>query len=138
MKKIFKYQIPNEGLMNIPVGAKILKAGHQFDHYYVWAEVGPDANTCQKHFRVCATGEEIPDGGTYIDTVFVGSFVWHVYEITVEEKCFDNFIPKRDHAVCTECAEVCMGTTCGIISNMTFPSMLHANFYKKHGKHLKE
>lgn len=80
MKTIYKY---NTGEVTMPKDAKVLKAGIQNGVVYVWAEVDTKAPIEERHFVVYGTGWEIATDRnlSYIDTVFDGPFVWHVYEV---------------------------------------------------------
>lgn len=78
MKTVYKYRT---GVIQIPKGAHILKAGMQNGEVFIWAEVDSSQPTEERSFCVCGTGHLIPKKSCYIDTVFDGDFVWHVYEV---------------------------------------------------------
>ena len=83
MKTIHKYQVDNivgQTYISMPRGAEIVKFGHQNDRFCVWAIVDPDAEHESRAFEVVGTGYEIDPKLHYIDTVFVGVFVWHLFE----------------------------------------------------------
>lgn len=66
----------------MPKGAKVLKAGMQGGEVQLWAEVDTDAPKEERNFIVYGTGWEIQEENVcFIDTVFDGAFVWHVYEV---------------------------------------------------------
>lgn len=46
---------------------------------FLWAEVYPDAPLKPVVVRIVGTGHPIPDDASYIGTVFVDPFVWHIY-----------------------------------------------------------
>jgi len=79
MKAIYKY---STGEISLPQGAIVRKAGMQNGAITLWVEVDTDAPTEYRHFVAYGTGWEIATDRSlcYIDTVFDGSFVWHVYE----------------------------------------------------------
>ena len=80
MKTIYKY---NTGEILLPQGAIVRKAGMQNGMIALWAEVDTDAPDEHRHFVAYGTGWEIATDRNhcYIDTVFDGPFVWHVYEV---------------------------------------------------------
>jgi hypothetical protein len=88
MKKIFKYEIPVEGVeLDMPRGARILSCQNQHDNVCLWALVDPDAAKEERHFVVAGTGHPLDDSivvAKYLGTVVVagGQFVWHVFEVT--------------------------------------------------------
>lgn len=73
-------------LIQLPDGAVIRKVGLQRDVLTLWAEVNSDNKvTTTRNIMVFGTGHEIYAKGKklqYLDTVFVGEFVWHVFEAT--------------------------------------------------------
>lgn len=79
MITIHKY---GEGLVNMPKGAIVRKAGMQDGRVVIWAEVDTSQPMELRHFVTYGTGWEIgEEARCYIDTIFDGAFVWHVYEI---------------------------------------------------------
>ena len=79
MKTVYKY---STGFVNMPKGAIVRKAGMQNGEVFVWAEVDTDAPKEERQFAVYGTGWEFDARNyCYIDTVFDGAFVWHVYEV---------------------------------------------------------
>jgi len=82
MKVVYKYRATERTQM--AGGAKILKVAFQDDVLCVWAEVEdalprpPNELRC---FVTMATGERFNDEGlTFLETVFIGPFVFHIYE----------------------------------------------------------
>ena len=70
-----------------PTDAKILKVGVQDTQVTIWAELEIGAEYVVRNFQLFGTGWEIDDTPrTYIETVFVDGFVWHVYENIIEER----------------------------------------------------
>lgn len=78
MKTVYKYPM---GITLIPKGAIIRKAGIQNGEIFLWAEVDTDAPKVHRHIYAFGTGHLIPENACFIDTVFDGAFVWHVYEV---------------------------------------------------------
>jgi hypothetical protein len=84
MKKIYKYEILTDGKLLLPNGAIVRKVAAQGDSIFLWAEVDPDRSRLERCFEVFATGQEITEGmgidRVYLDTLFIGAYVCHVYE----------------------------------------------------------
>jgi len=82
MRSIYKFQVHSGHPLKIPVGSKFLKLGVQSGDVYAWYEVEMGAVRTERHiYNIFGTGWEIPDVGIeYVDTVFIGDFVWHVYK----------------------------------------------------------
>lgn len=81
MNIIYKYLVP-AGVCKIemPKGAKIIKAGVQSREIYIWVQIDENVvETETRRVEVVGTGESFV-AGNYIDTVFLGSLVFHVYE----------------------------------------------------------
>lgn len=71
------------GELLMPKRAKVLKVALQHGVLTLWVLVDPKETATQRRlFAVYGTGHEIDDTArmTYLDTVFDGSFVWHVFE----------------------------------------------------------
>jgi hypothetical protein len=65
--------------------ARIVHVGSQGGVIFLWAEVVPSGQIEMKSrrgFRVFGTGHSISGGFAYVGTAVIGSFVWHVYEVT--------------------------------------------------------
>lgn len=91
---IWKYAIPlmDDFPMRLPVGATILTFDTQGPNMYIWVQfdlvsgesVRPEFET--RHFSIVGTGNRTDgDGLTYIGTVKLNGFVWHLYEVEQEE-----------------------------------------------------
>jgi hypothetical protein len=70
----------------MPEGYRILKAGIQDGEPVIWVELDKDREKVfSLQFVVYGTGFDIPDNpGIYLDTLFEGALVWHVYYVTAE------------------------------------------------------
>lgn len=88
MHRIFKYEITPEStflsarVVDMPVGAEVLDAQLQRGQLVLWAIVDPDAETEQRLFRVCMTGETVsrPERLRHISTLQYHEFVYHIFE----------------------------------------------------------
>jgi hypothetical protein len=90
MTALYKYVLSSSGLTTVamPPGARVVAAQAQvtdpagWTDIVVWAEVDPTApSTETRAFRVFGTGHGFDaENLTYIDTVQIGSYVYHVYE----------------------------------------------------------
>jgi hypothetical protein len=80
---IYKYQILS-GLTPMPRGARILSTGAQHGELFVWAVVDPEAPLVGREITVVGTGgsgHQVPDVSLFVDTVQIGSFVFHVFDL---------------------------------------------------------
>lgn len=87
MITVYKYTIEVAGGQQdvvVPVCSRLLKIGMQNGKIALWFEVETEmAYEETKTFSVFGTGQSIPEHVCYIyiDTVFDGDFVWHVYQV---------------------------------------------------------
>lgn len=92
MKSVYKYEIdPSNPCIELPAAAKILSAGVQGEHIFIWALVDIEFNAVIKHeFSVVGTGHSLSptfcDEHVFLNTVFMGPLVFHVFERTAEGK----------------------------------------------------
>lgn len=82
-KVIYKYELTSEVLL--PKGAIVLKAGLQNGVVYIWALIDPNEKThIERKFDVVGTGHQFEHEyltHRYVDMVFDGPFVWHIWEV---------------------------------------------------------
>ena len=67
--------------VNLPKSSKILKVRLNETGLYIWVECDPvnfDDDELFK-FHIIGTGHKVPEDYIYLDTVFEGIFVWHIY-----------------------------------------------------------
>ena len=87
---IWKYPIPIRGdgheIIEIPTGfERFLSVQLQHGEPILWVMVSQDAPKLRWHFHWVGTGHDVPevvqqaDGDTYIGTVQVGAFVFHLF-----------------------------------------------------------
>ncbi len=83
MKVIHKYKLTP--MVVLPKEALALKAGVQNGELYIWALIDPYETThIERKFEVVGTGHSFEHDyltHRYVDIVFDGPFVWHVWEI---------------------------------------------------------
>jgi hypothetical protein len=87
MKFIWKYGVPDNGVINMPVGAEILQVREQFENVCLWALVEPGAPLEQRRFIMFGTGHPIPTGAlVYRGSAHLkgGALVLHVFELQKE------------------------------------------------------
>ena len=85
--RVFKYLIfegaADHSVCNLPRGARFLKIGAQGQNIMLWALVDPSVRTEQYEFVLKGTGHPAEDivgnGYTFLDTVFQGPDVWHIW-----------------------------------------------------------
>ena len=87
MKTIHKYELGPLGVgINVPLpkGSVVLSAGIKNTDIFIWALVDTEQPTEVRQFIAYGTGWEVDeDIGElcFIDTVFEGPYVWHVFEV---------------------------------------------------------
>lgn len=85
MNTIYKYQIPvtDEQTLRLPLGAKILSCGNQFENLCIWALIDKSQkNTEDKIIRIYGTGHDIPNlFQSFLGTVIFdqGRLIFHVF-----------------------------------------------------------
>jgi hypothetical protein len=83
MKVIYKYELTRT--VTLPINSQILKAGMQNGIMFIWVLVDPnEKETCENNFEILGTGHSFEFDyltHTYIDSLFDGPFVWHVWKI---------------------------------------------------------
>jgi len=86
--KIYKYPIrPNIKTYELPKNARILSVGVQNGEIMIWVLVDPDAERENRIIEIFPTGFVDIDNATrnFIGTVFIGDFVFHVFERLEEQ-----------------------------------------------------
>lgn len=86
-RTVWKYPVevgPNS--LRIPRGARFLRLGWETPYdiqgrLVTWAEVDPDQPYERAQVEVVGTGFTVHAQWEYIDTVQVGSYVWHLYTV---------------------------------------------------------
>jgi hypothetical protein len=83
--KIYKYPLaydPDSKLWtaDVPDGP-LRKVGLQGGVLTAWVEVYVDSKATPRRFITLPTGADVPDNYGYVDTLFDGVLVWHVYEV---------------------------------------------------------
>ncbi len=83
LRQIYKYDLKRS--VDLPVEGRVLKIGVQRGEIMLWWDFPvlsvPETETVE--FMVVGTGTlyEVPKSAVFIDTVFSGSLVWHVFQI---------------------------------------------------------
>jgi len=86
---VYKYQLAEEGItqVDLPEDAQILSVIKQADVLVMYARVAyPFTDTVARFIQSVGTGRlaELHERGRFIQTVQVGAYVWHFFEITAE------------------------------------------------------
>lgn len=88
MKTIHKFGVlPGSAwtVIDIPADAKVVKVGEQGGStVLIWVELDNDAPKAERYFKIFGTGHLIEEDSVYVGTVFIGPYVWHVYEKVAE------------------------------------------------------
>jgi hypothetical protein len=80
---VYKYplELDDSQLIGMPKYADILKVGYQGKSLHVWALVDLKMETVARKFVISGTGHELPASRLiYVDTVFDGNYVWHIFD----------------------------------------------------------
>lgn len=88
IRRVLKYPLSMSAsaqALGMPVGAKIVHVAEQHDVPTMWAEVETPDDTAAafetRYFILRGTGDDIPpEFNDHRGTVFIGAFVFHVYE----------------------------------------------------------
>jgi hypothetical protein len=82
MKVIYKYELART--IQLPIDSQVLKVGMQNGIMQMWVLVDPNQKeTSQRNFEIIGTGHSFEFDyltHTYIDSLFDGPFVWHIWE----------------------------------------------------------
>lgn len=83
MITVYKYPVETKHPMYLPEGAEILKVAYQGEQLTLWAKVDTSNIDMPISLKIVPTGGHIPSREKldYIDTVFQGPFVWHVFKV---------------------------------------------------------
>ena len=83
MRVIYKYILEERdtNVIHIPELATILKVERQQDQICMWVEVDTTRPLTPYTLRIFGTGISLPEDEmlTYLNTVIMDYFVWHVY-----------------------------------------------------------
>jgi hypothetical protein len=83
MRVIYKYELART--IQLPIDSQVLKVGMQNGGMYIWALVDPNQTIkSQRNFEILGTGHSFEFDyltHTYIDSLFDGPFVWHIWEV---------------------------------------------------------
>lgn len=87
MITIYKYLIPNSGVIELPLKAVVLSIGTQGTGIVIWAKIDTsEGKFVQRKFNTYGTGWDIEDQCCGNDEIFIGTvtdaggYVWHVFE----------------------------------------------------------
>lgn len=85
MRTIYKYKLDPQEENILELRGPVLSAGVQGDDIMVWAIHDDEETPHQVRISVRGTGHLLGDAdqGTFVGTVFLGSFVFHIFAITV-------------------------------------------------------
>lgn len=86
MRTIYKYklELKETQRVSMPAYSQIIKAGVQDNEIYIWAIIDTDKELLDKLIRIVGTGnstDAMTQANYHIDTVFMGSFVWHIFDL---------------------------------------------------------
>ncbi len=83
----FPLEITDAQTIKMPAGAELLSVGEQNGTLCLWAKVDPNKEIVEKNIRIFGTVHPVPKDDfendkelSFIGTVQIGSFVWHVFK----------------------------------------------------------
>jgi hypothetical protein len=82
MNTVYKYPLELAELQSIklPYRAEVLKVAHDAGgQLCIWAQVDTTLPTVSTLITISGTGSPVPAKHEFLDTVFDGQFVWHVW-----------------------------------------------------------
>jgi hypothetical protein len=83
MRVIYKYELTQT--IQLPIDSQVLKVGMQNGIMQMWVLVDPNQKqTSYRNFEIIGTGHSFEFDyltHTYIDSLFDGPFVWHIWEV---------------------------------------------------------
>jgi hypothetical protein len=83
MKVIYKYELTNK--VTLPINSIVLKAGMQNGIMWIWVLVdNNELDASERNFEIIGTGHPFEYDYLnlrFVDTIFDGPFVWHVWEV---------------------------------------------------------
>ncbi len=83
MRTIYKYGFSRS--VELPIDSQVLKVGMQNGIMYMWVLVDPNQKQASyRNFEIIGTGHSFEFDyltHTYIDSLFDGPFVWHIWEV---------------------------------------------------------
>ena len=88
MQTVYKYDVPanEEFTLNLPIGARVLRAKLWGQKIFLWALIDRDAPREERRFLPITVGQNIPDGYSvqYIDSFVVDRppLSCHFFEVT--------------------------------------------------------
>ena len=83
-EKIHKYTGPEPNspidfTLDLPYGFEPLTFALQNGKVTLWAAVDPKAKMTTYTFYIRGTGYNIPEDAVYLNTIFDGTWVWHIF-----------------------------------------------------------
>ena len=84
MRLIHKFEVPTNGKIAASDDAVILKVDYQRNVLTAWIETDTAENQIYHTLFVIPTGGEVPAGAKYINTVYQGPLVWHIFKLNNE------------------------------------------------------
>ena len=83
MRVIYKYELAKTIMM--PINSQVLKVGMQNGIMCIWILVeNNELDASERNFEIIGTGHSFEFDyltHTYIDSLFDGPFVWHIWEV---------------------------------------------------------
>lgn len=75
----YQFQLADEAVLFMPKEARFLHVDEQHGLATIWALVDPEAEVEPRKFYVIPTGQQVPNGVSFLGTIRMDPFVWHVF-----------------------------------------------------------
>lgn len=78
---IWKYELANDGVLEMPAGAKVMSVGWKKPHLWMWVLVDPEVPKVKRRVKLLSTGNEVVgEGWEFAGTVLAPlGLVHHVF-----------------------------------------------------------
>ena len=90
MQRVYKLTFDpgeTEMLANLPASAQVVEFAAQENRLCVWFVHRDDAvGRERRHFSIRGTEHDIEDPAIYIDTAFLGPYVFHLFETPIQKE----------------------------------------------------
>lgn len=88
MRTIWKFPLEwiRRQTVEMPASARILTVQVQRGNLYLWVDLFTGHESVNRRFVIVGTGNEITEEGlTYLATVQIDDFVWHIFEQSIDQ-----------------------------------------------------
>lgn len=85
IRRVLKYSVDliQPTTINLPLDARVVKLAEQGGQFMIWVDVTQhqsESTSKSRIFRFYGTGHHVSPRAVFIETIFQGPFVWHLFE----------------------------------------------------------